>query len=166
MMGGPIGSQNSFTIAHSMKKSSKYFAILSLDQIYVRAGLGKFGPTQPLTTNLCPDLLSFFNFLLSLQPLAWRVSCSNQFKQENLRKVKTELQLRQQKQTPIWLSPDKNLISYLEAGISGSKSCFHLGFRTETDDPGTWTVILNCKVCESCSLSVTNVWYLSGISGC
>ena len=31
----------------------------------------------------------------------------------------------------------------LEAGISGSKSCFHLGFRTITDDPGTCTVILN-----------------------
>ena len=30
----------------------------------------------------------------------------------------------------------------LEAGISGSKSCFHLGFRTITDDPGTCTVIL------------------------
>jgi len=30
----------------------------------------------------------------------------------------------------------------LEAGISGSKSCFHLGFRTITDDPGTVTVML------------------------
>ena len=93
-------------------------------QLYVRAGLGKFGPTQPLTTNLCPDLLSFFNFLLSLQPLAWRVSCSNQFKQENLRKVKTELQLRQQKQTPIWLSPGK--IKKLKSQVPGQLSAlFH-----------------------------------------
>ena len=44
--------------------------VLGFIQIYVRAGLDKFGPTQPLTTNLCLDLLSFFNFLLSLQLLA------------------------------------------------------------------------------------------------
>jgi hypothetical protein len=32
----------------------------------------------------------------------------------------------------------------LEAGISGSKSCFHLGFRTITDDdPGTCTVMFS-----------------------
>ena len=81
-------------------------------QIYVGAALGKFGPTQPLTTNLPSDLLSFFNFLLSLQPLAWRVSCSNQFKQEKVKKVKTELQLRQQKQTAIWLSPGGKVIKF------------------------------------------------------
>ena len=76
-----------------------------LSQIYVGAESYELKPTQPLTTNLPPGLLSFFNFLLSLQLLAWRISCSNQFKQEKIGKVKTELQLRQQKQSPIWISP-------------------------------------------------------------
>ena len=67
--------------------------------------MDRFGLTQPLTTNWNPDPLSFSNFLLSLQLLAWRISCSKQFKQEKIRKVKTELQLRQRKQSWLWLSP-------------------------------------------------------------
>ena len=73
--------------------------------LYVRASLDEFGLTQPLTTNWNPDPLSFSNFLLSLQLLAWRISCSKQFKQEKIRKVKTEFQLRQRKQSRLWISP-------------------------------------------------------------
>ena len=60
----------------------------SFTQIYVRAGLGKFGPTQPLTTNLCPDLLSFSNFLLSLKLLAHGFFWFKPVKTGKIRKVK------------------------------------------------------------------------------
>ena len=61
--------------------------------IYVRASLYEFGLTQPLTTNWNSDLLSFSNFLLSLQLLAWRISCSNQFEPVQTRKKLEKLKL-------------------------------------------------------------------------
>ena len=51
-------------------KGELKFILFGCNQIYVRAGLDRFGLTKPFTINLSRLLLSFFNFLLSLQLLA------------------------------------------------------------------------------------------------
>ena len=51
-------------------KGALRMVINSTIHLYVGAGLDEFGLTKPFTTNLPSGLLSFFNFLLSLQLLA------------------------------------------------------------------------------------------------
>ena len=88
---------------------------IGLCQIYVRAGLGKFGPTQPLTTNLCPDLLSFFNFLLSLKLLAHWFFWFKPVKTGKIRKVKdwasAETTITKSYLTKSWIIGQTSLMS-------------------------------------------------------
>ena len=117
-------------------------------QIYVRAGLDRFGLTQPLTTNWSRDLLSFFNFLLSLQLLAHWFFWFKPVKTGKIRKVKD------------WASAETTITkSYL------TKSCFYFWNIELLFQVFSWSFHGSASSCHP--MSFLDEWrYLSLSSSC